>query len=200
MVNVGLRPRATLPYSGTQRVVRRVKRRALRLVAASALVFLASGGAAHAATLQVSPSGSDSANCASAPCKSLSRAYTVAQPGDVVLMAAGSYGSQSIPELGKTGAVVTFKPASAGGGPQMGDITVKASNVVLSGPINATALSTGNPNGGKRTSNTTVQDISVNVGGTSDTAGYVAWVDGLTWRRIEIYNAREANALLMIDG
>jgi hypothetical protein len=67
----------------------------------SALAFLGTVAvpqAASAASLTVSTTGSDSAACTStAPCKSIARAYQAAAPGDVVSVAAGSYGSQSIP-------------------------------------------------------------------------------------------------------
>jgi hypothetical protein len=70
--------------------------------------------AASAADLYVSPSGSDGASCApSAPCASVNRAYRAAKPGQVVEVAAGSYGSQSITYDGSkaAGPNVVIQPA-----------------------------------------------------------------------------------------
>jgi hypothetical protein len=65
--------------------------------------------------LYLSPSGSDSASCAqAAPCRSLSRAYRVAAPGQTVEVAAGTYTDTSLPvDSTKTGAQdVVFVPAT----------------------------------------------------------------------------------------
>ncbi len=52
---------------------------------------------ASSANLYLSPSGSDSNPCSrTAPCLSLNRAYRVAKPGDVVEVADGTYGNQTI--------------------------------------------------------------------------------------------------------
>jgi hypothetical protein len=64
----------------------------------------------------VSPSGSDAAACtAAAPCRSFARAYRVAQPGEQVELAGGSYtGQQEVPvDASKEGASedVIFRPA-----------------------------------------------------------------------------------------
>jgi hypothetical protein len=49
------------------------------------------------ASLYIAPSGSDTAACSqSAPCRSINRAYQVAQCGTVVQVAAGTYPSQSV--------------------------------------------------------------------------------------------------------
>lgn len=59
--------------------------------------------AAAPADLYVAPSGLDTAACTqAAPCKTFDRAYHLAQPGQVVEVAAGSYGSQTMTV--KTGA------------------------------------------------------------------------------------------------
>jgi hypothetical protein len=49
-------------------------------------------------TLYLAPSGSDAGTCAGAqaPCASFDRAYRVARPGDVVVLAGGSYPGQTI--------------------------------------------------------------------------------------------------------
>jgi hypothetical protein len=67
------------------------------LCAAVAAGILALPAAASPATRYVAPTGADGAACtASAPCKSFDRAYQVAQPGDVVEVADGTYGSQTV--------------------------------------------------------------------------------------------------------
>ena len=77
-----------------------------------------------AATRFVAPAGSDAGTCtAPAPCRSLDRAYHVAVPGEVVEVAGGAYGAQTItPDPGKAGtgcataarlaACVAFTPAA----------------------------------------------------------------------------------------
>ena len=72
------------------------------LVAALALAALTATPPARTApnvlpTLRVSPTGNDAALCTqSLPCKSFTRAYKVAQPGQTVLVAAGWYTGQVI--------------------------------------------------------------------------------------------------------
>ncbi len=93
------------------------------------------------ADLFLSPTGSDTAACSSsARCKSLNRAYQVAAPGDVVELAAGSYGSQIIQrDTGLTSAEdVLFRPA-AGAAVTLGSVTVYGSHVTLQG-MSATDL------------------------------------------------------------
>ncbi len=53
--------------------------------------------AADAAVRLVAPTGADSGNCLTAACASLGYAYGQAAAGDVVTIAPGSYGSQSVP-------------------------------------------------------------------------------------------------------
>ncbi|HST54961.1 MAG TPA: choice-of-anchor Q domain-containing protein [Solirubrobacteraceae bacterium] len=66
------------------------------------------------ADLYMAPSGSDSGSCTqSAPCASLARAYTVAQPGDTVELAGGTYSGTSLPAVSKSSTTdVLFKAAS----------------------------------------------------------------------------------------
>jgi hypothetical protein len=93
------------------------------------------------ADLFLSASGSDSAACsATAPCKSLDRAYQVASPGDIVEVAAGTYGSQAIQrDAGFTSSEdVVFRPA-AGATVTLGSVTVYGSHVTLQG-MDATDL------------------------------------------------------------
>jgi hypothetical protein len=93
------------------------------------------------ADLFLSVGGSDSAACsAAAPCKSLNRAYQVAAPGDIVELASGSYGSQTIQrDTGMTSPEdVVFRPA-AGAIVTLGSVTVYGSHITLEG-MNATDL------------------------------------------------------------
>ena len=64
----------------------------------------------------VSPSGNDAAACSQvAPCRSFDRAYRVAQPGQTVEVACGSYGAQSVGrDASKTSSSdVVFRPANS---------------------------------------------------------------------------------------
>lgn len=93
------------------------------------------------ADLFLSASGSDSAACSTAaPCKSLDRAYQLALPGDIVQLAGGSYGSQTIQrDAGFTSSDdVVFRPAS-GATVTLGSVTVYGSHVTLEG-MNAVDL------------------------------------------------------------
>jgi chitodextrinase len=86
-----------------------------------------SGGA----DLYVSSAGSDSGSCSAlAPCRGFDRAYRVAQPGEVVEVAAGSYGSQSIgKDSAKTSAAdVLFRPAP-GATVTLGSLSISGSHV-----------------------------------------------------------------------
>ena len=71
-----------------------------------------SAGKAQKRTLYVSPNGPGSACTKAAPCDTFNRAYRVAQPGDVVLVAAGSYPQQDIDnDPSKTSSTdVVFRP------------------------------------------------------------------------------------------
>jgi hypothetical protein len=101
------------------------------VTAAAAAVFAAP---ASAATRYVSPAGDDARACdAAAPCASLGRAYTVAQPGDAVVVAAGSYPKQRIPRVdGRAGAAVTIAPA-AGASVTLDGLNVAGDNVTVRG-------------------------------------------------------------------
>ncbi len=110
----------------------------LALVSALMLVDIAT---AEAATLHVSPSGSDAGSCtASAPCRTFERAYRVASPGDVVQVAGGSYGSEAIPALGRSGADIEFK-AAPGADVRLAGLAVRADDVVVRGMAVADWLS-----------------------------------------------------------
>ena len=87
------------------------------------------------ADLFLAAGGSDAAACSvAAPCKTLNRAYQVAAPGDIVQLAAGSYGNQTIErDTGLTSSEdVVFRPA-AGASVTLGSVTVYGSHVTLQG-------------------------------------------------------------------
>jgi hypothetical protein len=82
----------------------------------------------------VSTAGNDSTcvrNDSSRPCLSLARAYQVAQAADLVEVAGGTYGDQSI-GTGSDSKAVTFQPAS-GASVVTGALDVPASNVTVKG-------------------------------------------------------------------
>jgi hypothetical protein len=150
-------------------------------------------------TVFVASTGSDVADCSrAAPCATLDRAFRVARPGAVVEVAGGAYPAQAIqPKPGAAAPAVVFR-AARGASPSFADLDVRASHVHLLGPFATRGLSTSNSR--ERVRGSTVENITVDARGGSATPGYVAHVDGVTWRNVEIHNAREANALLMIDG
>jgi len=120
----------------------------LLCLAIVAALFALPAGAAQAAKLYISPSGSDSAACTSGfPCASFNRAYQVANPGDDVEVAAGNYGDQRLDDVSaKDGSVaqVWIHPAS-GATPKITDLLVYASNVRVTGFTMPTDGSAGQP-------------------------------------------------------
>jgi hypothetical protein len=101
------------------------------VLAAVLAAALTSPAGALAATRYISPSGADSGACtsASAPCRSFGHAYRQSAPGDVVEMAGGQYGSQTIPAVsGRGGPAVTFQ-AAPGAQPVLGELNVSGSYV-----------------------------------------------------------------------
>jgi chitodextrinase len=74
----------------------------------------------------VAPGGSDSGQCTqAAPCGSFARAYAVASPGDIVQVAGGSYGGQTIDQTPKAnGPAVVFQPAAGA------SVTLSSVNIV----------------------------------------------------------------------
>ena len=90
---------------------------------------------ASSANLYLSPSGSDSNPCSrTAPCLSLNRAYRVAKPGDVVDVADGTYGNQTINfDSSKTSTTdVVFRPAE-GAAPSFGSVDFYSGHMTLDG-------------------------------------------------------------------
>jgi hypothetical protein len=86
--------------------------------------------------LLISPSGSDSSRCTrSAPCQSFARAYRVAKPGQVVLVAAGRYdGQQEVEQDGskRSSKDVLFRPVK-GARPVVEALDVYGSHVEFRG-------------------------------------------------------------------
>jgi chitodextrinase len=78
------------------------------------------------ATLFLSPTGSDSSSCTrAAPCQSFDRAYRVAQPGQTVELAGGTYSSQLInQDYTKTSMTDVFFRPAAGATVTVGDLNV----------------------------------------------------------------------------
>ena len=91
---------------------------AYRLLGVVALVTLtaacAPATARPAGSLYLSPAGSDAGSCsAAAPCATLQRAFALAQPGQTVELAGGTYPSQTLGRSQKSGtAHVVFRPAA----------------------------------------------------------------------------------------
>ena len=88
------------------------RRLALAATPGALIVAMLVPAGASAATLQISPSGSDVYACTSAaPCQTMNRAYSVAQPGDTVRMAGGTYPSQTLSAPAKSGSSrIVFEP------------------------------------------------------------------------------------------
>src|SRR5437762_3883870 len=108
--------------------------------AALVLATTACGGAAaasKAATLYVSPNGSDGGGCTqSAPCASFDRAYRVATPGATVVVAGGTYSGQTIgddPSKSSASSDVIFTPAAKANVTINGDLEIRGSHVVIRG-------------------------------------------------------------------
>jgi len=104
------------------------------LSAFAVTLSLAVVASADASTLSVTTSGSDSAACSqAAPCKSFNAAYKKAAAGDVVEVAAGTYGGQSIAARSLTGAAVTIRAAVGASVTLSGSLDINTSNIVVQG-------------------------------------------------------------------
>src|SRR4051812_22367419 len=110
-------------------------RRMLGVVVAVITVGSVNVASASAADRYVSTTGSDSGSCtAAAPCKSLGRAYVVASPGQVVEVAAGTYGGQTIGyDASKTSEADVVIQAAPGTRPVLGGLSVYGRHVTVSG-------------------------------------------------------------------
>ena len=127
------------------------------------------GSAARIPTLFVSPTGNDAGRCTNAaPCRSLGRAYRVAELGSIVQVAGGSYGAQTIGDDSSKDADrdldVTFRPAPRSKSSFAG-LTVSARHIVFAG----TGLRSGFSFGAWMTmpgaSDITFRDVSTNIFG-----------------------------------
>ena len=99
-----------------------------RAVCLAFFLSMAFAGSAQAATLNISPSGSDSAACtAAAPCKTFARAYSLAANGDVVSVAAGRYTGDHVVQGNKA---VTFRGVA---GNRVDHLNIEASNTTWDG-------------------------------------------------------------------
>jgi hypothetical protein len=116
-----------------------------RLAAASLAAGLALAGCSQEATIRpaptprpaslfVSPTGSDAGECTrAAPCASFGRAYEVADPGEVVDIASGDYGKQTIPALSGRGGDPVELRAADGARVRADDLDVAGDRVVVRG-------------------------------------------------------------------
>jgi len=88
------------------------------------------GAASRPVLVYVSSTGSDAGRCTkAAPCRSFSRAYVVARPGQIVEVAAGSYPDQDVNLVaGRSGAPVVFVPAR-GATVTVSDLDVRGTSV-----------------------------------------------------------------------
>lgn len=173
----------------------------------------------------LSPSGSDSALCtATAPCRSMNRAYRLAASGDEVELAAGDYGNQTVLVDGsKTSADdVVFRPA-AGASVTLGFVRVEgASHLTLrdmrtrgweltSGTDDVTFQNLDNRGGIYMLSSSNIQILGGAVGPlTNDHPQFASWppgtrnrnilVDGVHFHDIRRTNANVHGECLQIAG
>lgn len=119
--------------------------RALATVLAAAVLFVLIGCGEDAsevstaptalAQVYLAPDGSDLDTCVrSAPCQTLDRAEEVAEPGDIVELAAGRYPEQGLsptPDRDPSGAPVVFQPAPGADVSFEGRLTIGSTGVEL---------------------------------------------------------------------
>jgi hypothetical protein len=147
-------------------------------------LFFGVAAQAEAATLNVSPNGSDSGSCTSSdPCRTFARAYTVAAAGDVVQVAGGTYPRQDVPAGTKA---ITFR---GGTGVIVRQVWNRASNVTYDGiSVDAGAAK---PAGGAAFelggSNVTVKNASV--GNTVDEKAMLAVGANHTVDNVDFHSA-----------
>ncbi len=86
------------------------------------------------ASLFLSPAGSDKGRCTrAAPCRSVARAFEVAQPGEIAEAAAGRYGNQTLPATPiRAGKPVELR-AAAGASVRVRKLRIEASGVRVRG-------------------------------------------------------------------
>lgn len=97
------------------------------LLAAGLTVLCGATTPAFAATRQVAPGAGNAGDCVGAPCGSLGHAYSVSGSGDVIAVAPGTYGEQTVPSGTKA---VTF---NGGSGVAVRQLISQASNVTYDG-------------------------------------------------------------------
>ena len=145
---------------------------------------------ATAPSLFVSPSGNDAGRCAkSAPCASWNRAYQLAQPGQVIEVAGGSYPGQTIDprpalrgkscSLAERSKCVTFVPATGAHVSINGDLVVTGSDVYVKG--------TARPASGVPTRSRTF-DISVAGYTSAEATAEETWPDHVVLEGIDTAN------------
>ena len=100
----------------------------LGLLACSLVLAAAIAPATAAADRYVSTSGSGGSCTAAAPCGSFGQAYAVAAPGEVVHVAGGSYGGQSLTGSKPSGPRVVFQPAP-GASVTVGSLSVHGNHI-----------------------------------------------------------------------
>jgi len=113
--------------------------RAARCALLIVVVWLVGVAEAGAVTRYVAPGASGSACTQAAPCGSLNQAYQAAQPGDVVSVAAGSYGTQVVqkdPDKPLGSPAVGFQMTGA----RFSDIRSSANDVHYIGPTASTII------------------------------------------------------------
>jgi hypothetical protein len=143
---------------------------------------------ASAATRLVGPGGSDRGNCLAAPCASFGYAYGQSTGGDVIDVAAGVYGRQSVPSGSKS---VTFRGRP---GVKVRQVDNQASNVVYDGiDVDAGGSKTSGAAFELGGSNVTVRNASV--GNVVDEKGMLARGANHT-----IDNVTFHDAVLRTDG
>jgi hypothetical protein len=152
-------------------------------------------------TLYVSTSGSNTSNnCQNqgSPCQTLDYAYTQANPGDSIQLAAGSYGSFTVNyRSGMSGSPVTV---NASGSVTFTDVNMEASNIIFDftgtkfTAGNATARSFDVGGTGTRITDVIVDGISVDAQDTNNLdAMTVKNVTGITLRNSRVGNTMAGN-------
>ncbi len=123
--------------------------------------------ASSTANLFVSPTGSDSTctryasgpSGAPAACATFAGAYAKAQPGDIVEVAGGTYGGQTLNRRGLGAPAVVFRPAS-GAAPTLTDVNLHSSYVEVQGMRLTGGVSVEKGSDGVRPSFVTVRDVT----------------------------------------
>lgn len=117
-------------------------------IAALGTYLLIGSHAATANTYYIATNGSDSNACSqAAPCVTFNHAYSIASPGDTVMVASGTYPAQTINwDSTKTNATsnVIFQPASGANVYFSGSVTVLSSHVTIENMVMGDPTASGN--------------------------------------------------------